>query len=107
MFQLDDLMRWETDPLATVIDINKNGNKELSIQGGYRGSFTTGQGITFGSTFQMELKENDAIELYVAKGKIHSDYENYRLFTGKYLRPLIWNTLQWKVNDCCIRFRPV
>ena len=52
--------------------------------GGYAG----GHDINYGTTFQMALNEHDIVQLYVKQGKISSDSDANRIFTGKFLRTL-------------------
>ena len=67
----------------------KNDNIELYIRGDLNTYYSRGHAIHFGATFQMALKIQDTVKLYVVHGIILSEPEQHnRIFTGKYLRKL-------------------
>ena len=52
------------------------------------GAYGGGHDINYGTTFQLFLNEQDTINLFVRQGKITSDSDANRIFTGKFLRTL-------------------
>ena len=71
------------------VGVRKNNHLELAIMGDYNhGGYAGGHDINYGTTFQMALNEHDIVQLYVKQGKISSDSDANRIFTGKFLRTL-------------------